>query len=111
MFGVVPRGLWSRLIQPDEQNRIRLDLRCLLVETPDETVLIETGFGGKVTERLRAIYVLEEEPGLTAELARAGKTPADIDRVILTHLHQDYAGVRPCRMAGLMFLLFRTLVT
>jgi len=92
MFGVVPRGLWSRLIQPDEQNRIRLDLRCLLVETPDETVLIETGFGGKVTERLRAIYALEEEPGLTAELARAGKTPADIDRVILTHLHQDHAG-------------------
>ncbi len=92
MFGVVPQGLWSRLIQPDEQNRIRLDLRCLLVETPDETVLIETGFGGKVTERLRAIYALEEEPGLTAELARAGKTPADVDRVILTHLHQDHAG-------------------
>lgn len=92
MFGVVPKGIWSRLIQPDEQNRIRLDLRCLLVETPEETVLIETGFGGKVTERLREIYALEEEPGLTAELERAGKTPADIDRVILTHLHQDHAG-------------------
>ena len=24
MFGVVPRPLWERLVQPDERNRVRL---------------------------------------------------------------------------------------
>src|SRR2546427_6242703 len=32
MFGVVPKPLWERRITPDERNRIRLALRCLLVE-------------------------------------------------------------------------------
>jgi len=92
MFGVVPRGLWSKRIQPDDRNRIDLQMRCLLVETGEETILIETGFGGKVSPKLREIYDLREDPGLVTQLAEAGKRPEDVDRVILTHLHQDHAG-------------------
>ena len=92
MFGVVPRSLWSKRISPDERNRIDLQMWCLLVETEDETILIETGFGGKVTERLRDIYDLREDPGLLESLRQAGKEPEEIDRVVLTHLHQDHAG-------------------
>ena len=33
MFGVVPRNLWSRVAPPDEQNRIRMNMNCLFVET------------------------------------------------------------------------------
>lgn len=92
MFGVIPKPLWTRRVTPDERNRIELGMRCLLVETANETILIETGFGGKVNEKLREIYDLNEEPGLLTSLERAGKRPEDIDRVILTHLHQDHAG-------------------
>ena len=92
MFGVVPRSLWSKRITPDDRNRIDLQLWCLLVENGDETVLIETGFGGKVTDRLRDIYDLREEPGLLDCLRQAGKEPEEINRVVLTHLHQDHAG-------------------
>lgn len=92
IFGVVPKPLWSKRTEPDESNRVDLQMWCLLVEAASETILIETGFGGKVTERLREIYDLREEPGLVAGLSQAGKLPEDIDRVILTHLHQDHAG-------------------
>ena len=92
MFGVVPKGLWSKRIPPDDRNRIDLQMWCLLVETGDESVLIETGFGGKVSERLREVFDLRETPGLMDGLSNANVAPEDIDRVILTHLHQDHAG-------------------
>ncbi|MEE2754338.1 MAG: MBL fold metallo-hydrolase [Candidatus Latescibacterota bacterium] len=92
MFGVIPKPLWSKRITPDERNRVELGMRCLLVETANETILVETGFGGKVTEKLREIYGLDEDPGLLKELEQSGKGPEDIDSVILTHLHQDHAG-------------------
>ena len=40
MFGVVPKPLWSRRTQADEQNRIPLAMRCLLVQTAAATVLV-----------------------------------------------------------------------
>lgn len=92
MFGVVPKGLWSRRIPADDRNRIDLEMWCLLVETPGETFLIETGFGGKVSERLREIYDLREAPGLMAGIDAAGASAETIDTVVLTHLHQDHAG-------------------
>ena len=92
MFGVVPKPLWSQRLVPDDRNRIDLQMWCLLVETPNETLLIETGFGGKVSDRLREIYGLWEEPGLMTALRQAGKGAGDVGRVILTHLHQDHAG-------------------
>jgi glyoxylase-like metal-dependent hydrolase (beta-lactamase superfamily II) len=95
MFGVVPKALWERRIPADERNRIPLGLRCLLVETPDALVLIDTGVGNKESEKFLAIYGIENagtptrlEDGLRA----AGFTPDDVDIVIDTHLHFDHAG-------------------
>jgi glyoxylase-like metal-dependent hydrolase (beta-lactamase superfamily II) len=72
-----------------------LGLRCLLVETPDALVLIDTGVGNKESEKFLAIYGIENagtptrlEDGLRA----AGFTPDDVDIVIDTHLHFDHAG-------------------
>ena len=92
MFGVVPRPLWEKKIPPDDRNRIRLSLTCLLVKTPDEIVLIETGFGGKVTDKLREIFALDESDGLLESLGRLGVGAAEVSRVLVTHLHQDHAG-------------------
>ncbi|NIP77892.1 MAG: MBL fold metallo-hydrolase, partial [Gemmatimonadetes bacterium] len=50
MFGVVPKPLWERRIAADDRNRIPLALRCLLIETPDALVLVDTGIGNKEDE-------------------------------------------------------------
>ena len=62
MFGVVPKPLWERRIPADERNRIPLALRCLLVETRDELVLIETGLGNKESEKFIQIYGVDNVP-------------------------------------------------
>ena len=99
MFGVVPRTLWERKIPPDAKNRIPLGMRCLLVEHPDELVLIDTGVGDKESEKFVGIYGIENAPisgagptQLESALAEAGVSPADVTVVINSHLHFDHAG-------------------
>lgn len=92
MFGVVPRPIWQRLSPPDELNRIRLALRPLLVVTTTERILIETGIGDKGDSKFNDIYRIEKPDNLKASLARAGFAPADITKVVLTHLHFDHCG-------------------
>jgi glyoxylase-like metal-dependent hydrolase (beta-lactamase superfamily II) len=92
MFGVVPKVLWERACPPDEQNRILLDTNCLLVRTPDSVGLIDTGYGGKASPKVQARNDLAAESQLPLNLAAVGVVPADIEWVILTHLHFDHAG-------------------
>jgi glyoxylase-like metal-dependent hydrolase (beta-lactamase superfamily II) len=92
MFGVVPKALWQRKSQFDQQNRIPLDTNCLLVRTGRANVLIDTGYGSKWGERERANYALEDGQPLLDSLAGVGLAPRDVDGVILTHLHFDHAG-------------------
>ena len=92
MFGSVPKPLWSRTNTPDERNRIRLAMRCLLLEGHGRRILIDVGLGAKFDAKSREIYRVEEEPTLEASLAARGLSTADISDVILTHLHFDHAG-------------------
>ena len=94
MFGNAPKALWSRWIVPDEQNRIPLACRCLLVKGLDgRNVLFETGIGAFFEPALRERYgVVEEQHVLLDSLAAAGLSHEDIDVVVLSHLHFDHAG-------------------
>ena len=97
MFGVVPKPLWERRIQPDARNRIALAMRCLLVEHSHGLVLIDSGLGNKEDPKFREIYGVENEgpdgrSRLEAALQQAGYRPEDITWVINTHLHFDHAG-------------------
>ncbi|MEZ4362141.1 MAG: MBL fold metallo-hydrolase [Kofleriaceae bacterium] len=93
MFGNAPRALWSRWIEPDEHNRIPLACRCLLVREDDRLILLETGIGVFFEPKLRERYgVLEPEHVLLASLRALGVEPAQIDAVVLSHLHFDHAG-------------------
>jgi glyoxylase-like metal-dependent hydrolase (beta-lactamase superfamily II) len=92
MFGVIPRVLWERKAPPDEQNRIQLDTNCVVVQTPSSLGLIDTGYGGKATDKIRQRHTLDEGMPLARNLSTAGITPNQIDWVILTHLHFDHAG-------------------
>jgi glyoxylase-like metal-dependent hydrolase (beta-lactamase superfamily II) len=94
MFGNAPKALWSRWITPDEQNRIPLACRCLLVKDLDgRNVLFEAGIGAFFEPALRERYgVVEAHHVLLDSLAAAGVTHEDIDVVVLSHLHFDHAG-------------------
>ena len=59
MFGVIPKTIWSRSIEPDDKNRIPLALNCLLVQTGERNILIDTGIGTKEDAKFRAIYRAE----------------------------------------------------
>ena len=99
MFGNAPKALWSRWIVPDEQNRIPLACRCLLVKgmtvngVDGCNVLFETGIGAFFEPTLRERYgVVESQHVLLDSLAAVGLKHEDIDVVVLSHLHFDHAG-------------------
>jgi glyoxylase-like metal-dependent hydrolase (beta-lactamase superfamily II) len=92
MFGVVPKVLWERLIPSDKQNRIKMGLNSVLVQTEEDVVLIETGIGTLLKKKYYEFYSVERDPGLISELAALGIKPEDIDYVINTHLHFDHCG-------------------
>ena len=99
MFGSVPKPLWSRTNPPDERNRIRLAMRCMLLRGHGRTVLVDDGVGDKVSDKFRDIYRVEVEPSLEHSLAALGLRPAEITDVVLTHLHFDHAGGSTVRTA------------
>ena len=99
MFGIVPKNLWAIKHKPDEQNRIALESRVLLLESDKNKIIIDTGNGGdfvlKYGDRLGSKFAkLYNIPQtlLIENLAKEGLSPEDITHVILTHLHFDHAG-------------------
>ena len=93
MFGIVPRPLWERHAAPDDRNRIRLAMRCLLLRGRGRTVLVDTGMGHKADAAFREIYAVDHgHSALVPSLAALGVAPADVTDVLLTHLHFDHAG-------------------
>ena len=93
MFGNCPRAVWSRWLPPDELDRVPLACRAMLVEDGGRRILFETGIGAFFEPALRERYgVVESEHVLLESLAALGLTDADIDVVVLSHLHFDHAG-------------------
>ena len=93
MFGNAPRALWQRWMPPDEHNRIVLGCRALLVREGGRNILVEAGIGAFFNPELKERYGVEESRHvLIDKLAELGLSDADIDAVVLTHLHFDHAG-------------------
>jgi glyoxylase-like metal-dependent hydrolase (beta-lactamase superfamily II) len=89
-FGVVPKTMWSKRVAADAQNRVDAGLNSLLVRTGDKNILIETGIGNKLSDKL--IHIYKQPAKLLENLDAAGVAPEDIDVVINTHLHFDHCG-------------------
>jgi glyoxylase-like metal-dependent hydrolase (beta-lactamase superfamily II) len=89
-FGVIPKVMWSKKVDCDERNYVTAGLNSLLVRTGKQRVLIETGMGNKLSERMIKFY---GQPAKLLENLAAGDVAAeDIDVVINTHLHFDHCG-------------------
>jgi glyoxylase-like metal-dependent hydrolase (beta-lactamase superfamily II) len=91
-FGLVPRVMWEAVVQPDALNRIELDLRCLLIDDGQQRILVDTGYGDKLSQREREQIHLVGERRLLQSLESIGVGPSEVDVVINTHLHADHCG-------------------
>lgn len=101
MFGTVPKVLWEKSNPPDDQNRIPMEARGLLLKSKDRVVLVDTGNGGDFVEKygdklgpkFASMYNVDTSgPSLLKSLSKHGIKPEDVTDVILTHLHFDHAG-------------------
>jgi glyoxylase-like metal-dependent hydrolase (beta-lactamase superfamily II) len=95
LFGVVPKSMWTRKATPDGNNHVMVGLNSLLVRTEHprtgrQTILIETGMGNKLSDRMVKFY--GQPAHLLENLSAAGVAPEDIDIVINSHLHFDHCG-------------------
>lgn len=94
-FGVIPKIMWSRKMVADEQNRVTSGLNSLVVQmdtprTGKQTILIETGMGNKLADRMVKFY--GQPAKLLDDLSAGGLAPEDVDIVINSHLHFDHCG-------------------
>ena len=92
IFGVVPKSIWKKMYEADENNLINLTMRCLLIEIGSHRILIDTGCGNKQSEKFFSHYYLNGNDTLSGSLAKEGFSFDDITDVIHTHLHFDHCG-------------------
>ena len=94
MFGNAPKAMWQKWVVVDDQNRIDLACRTLLVENINgKRVLFETGVGAFFEPKMRERFGIQESNHvLLDELNKLGFSDADIDVVVLSHMHFDHAG-------------------
>lgn len=92
MFGVVPKTIWSKMIPADENNLCDWTMRCLLVDTGEKVILIDTGLGKKQDERFFSHYYLHGEGELISSIQKAGYEVNHITDVLITHFHFDHVG-------------------
>jgi len=95
LFGVVPKVMWSRKVTADEKNHVITGLNSLVIRmdgprTGRKTVLVETGMGNKLSDRMIKFY--GQPAQLLDNLATGGIAPEDVDIVINSHLHFDHCG-------------------
>ena len=91
-FGVVPRTLWEKMIRPDAQNRIPMELWSLVIESGEGLILVDTGHGHRLSPKRRELLGLTDDLRVDRRLADLGFAPEDVRFVINTHLHADHCG-------------------
>lgn len=107
MFGVVPKPLWSSKVGVDDQNRIEMVTRTLLLESEDRKILVDTGNGDKWNQKARDMYKIEVENYILPQsLAAQGIHVDEITDVICTHLHFDHVGGNTRLEAGKLIPVF-----
>ncbi len=86
MFGVVPKVLWEKLIQPDERNRIPMSTHPILIKTDRKIVLVDVGLGKGWNSKFKDIYAIEERDIFEG----TDFSYEDVDILVATHLHFDH---------------------
>jgi glyoxylase-like metal-dependent hydrolase (beta-lactamase superfamily II) len=75
----------------DAEGKLLLTLGGFLVETGDQKIVVDLGFGD-MTVPFAPVGGVFRGGQLLSSLRRAGVEPADVDIVFYTHLHLDHVG-------------------
>jgi glyoxylase-like metal-dependent hydrolase (beta-lactamase superfamily II) len=93
MFGIIPKPLWNKVHPADEQNRIDLALRLVLIQDGTRVILIDTGIGDYHGEKWDSRFGVVGGPTpLVKALAEVKLTPDDVTDLVISHLHFDHVG-------------------
>jgi len=92
MFGVVPKKMWNKLNPSDENNMCTWSMRCLLIETGEKKILVDTGMGQKQDAKFRSHFEPHGDQNINTSLDLLALKAEDITDVFLTHLHFDHCG-------------------
>jgi len=107
-FGMVPKSIWSRNHQSDENNTIDITTRCLLIIHNERKILVDVGLGDKRNEKYYNVRYRQPEVTILNSLAILGFTANDITDVLFTHLHDDHVGAATrINESGLIECVFR----
>ena len=93
MFGIIPKPMWEKEAPADDQNRITMVTRSLLLVGHNKKIIIDTGNGDKWQDKLKSIYNIDTKTiNLKTSLTKYGFKPEDITDVFCTHMHFDHIG-------------------
>jgi glyoxylase-like metal-dependent hydrolase (beta-lactamase superfamily II) len=93
MFGIIPKPLWNKVHPADDQNRIELALRLILIKDGDKNILIDTGIGDYHGDKFDQRFgIVGAKSPLELALDKAGLRPENITDLIISHLHFDHVG-------------------
>jgi glyoxylase-like metal-dependent hydrolase (beta-lactamase superfamily II) len=74
-----------------EEGRLKMSIHSLVVETPSQRIVVDTGLGNDKEGRKVPTWNNRTEPFLE-RMTAAGFPPDSIDIVLCTHLHVDHVG-------------------
>ena len=92
VYGIVPKSIWSKLQQPDEENLLPFDTNVFLIKARGKYILLDSGLGDYLHDKQRKLYRCEQSSRLITGLAAIGIAPEQVNIVVLSHLHWDHAG-------------------
>ncbi len=94
MFGIIPKPLWEKKIQPDEFNRIKMALRMMLIKTENKNILIDTGIGDYHDDKFNHQFDIQSSASPISSILKQefDMDKAGITDIILSHLHFDHVG-------------------
>ena len=82
----------SNLFGGSRKASIKGAMHPVLIETGEDLVLIDAGFGPELPEMLEGRYELRREENLLDHMGESGFAAEDVTRVILSHLDPDHVG-------------------
>ncbi|MDF0726468.1 MBL fold metallo-hydrolase [Cytobacillus sp. S13-E01] len=92
MFGVVPKALWTKKYPFNDKNQIELRSDPILIQVAGKNILVESGMGNnKMSDKMKRNFGMDEESAIEESLVALNLTTADIDIVLMTHMHFDHA--------------------
>ena len=93
MYGIIPKPMWNKVHPADEQNRVLLSLRLLLIKGKKRTVLIDTGIGDYHDEKFIKMFDVKSELSpLEQALHNIDLKKEDITDLVISHFHFDHIG-------------------